>query len=337
MVITGFAGAEYGTRRRVKAYDADNGDLVWTFYTVPAPGEFGHDTWPQGSDIWEHGGATVWQTPAVDPELGLLYFSTGNPGPDFNGAIRAGDNLFSISMVAVDTHSGEYRWHFQQIHHDIWDFDAATSVVLFNVEIDGTMRRAIGSINKAGYLYILDRVTGEPLIGIDEVPVPQEPHQATAATQPIPRGEPVAPLTIDVPPEGFTLPHDEHVFVPFWNEQVVGKRSGANWPPSSYDPERKLLYVCLTERLSFYIVNENETDMPPGGERYMGGRFGGLPGMPSTGILAAVDVTTNVPVWRQRWADRCYSGSIATGGGLLFVGRNDGRFMAFDSDTGLPM
>ena len=96
----------------MKAYDADDGSLVWTFYTVPGPGEIGHDTWPEDSDVWEHGGATVWQTPAVDPELGLLYFSTGNPGPDFNGEVRAGDNLFSVSTVAVDVMTGAYRWHF---------------------------------------------------------------------------------------------------------------------------------------------------------------------------------------------------------------------------------
>ena len=117
MVITGFAGAEFATRGRVKAFDAKTGKLVWTFYTIPGPGEFGHDTWPDNSDAWKTGGATVWQTPAVDPNLGLLYFSTGNPGPDFTGSVREGDNLFSVSMVALDVKTGEYRWHFQQVHH----------------------------------------------------------------------------------------------------------------------------------------------------------------------------------------------------------------------------
>ena len=114
LVITGFAGAEFGIRGRVKAFDAETGSLAWTFYTIPGPGEVGHDTWPSTNDVWQHGGASVWHTPAVDPELGLLYFSTGNPGPDFNGAVRAGDNLFSASIVAVDARTGEYRWHFQQ-------------------------------------------------------------------------------------------------------------------------------------------------------------------------------------------------------------------------------
>ena len=107
LVITGFAGAEFGVRGRVKAYDADDGSLVWTFYTIPGPGELGHDTWPQDNEVWRSGGATVWQTPALDPELGLVYFSTGNAGPDFNGAVRPGDNLFSASIVAVDVQDRE--------------------------------------------------------------------------------------------------------------------------------------------------------------------------------------------------------------------------------------
>ena len=107
LVITGFAGGEYGIRGRVKAFDANDGKLVWTFYTIPGPGEVGHDTWPQDNELWQHGGASVWQTPAVDPELGLIYFSTGNPGPDFNGVARNGDNLFSASIVAVDAKTGE--------------------------------------------------------------------------------------------------------------------------------------------------------------------------------------------------------------------------------------
>ena len=334
LVITGFAGAEFGTRGRVKAYDADDGSLVWTFYTVPGPGEIGHDTWPEDSDVWEHGGATVWQTPAVDPELGLLYFSTGNPGPDFNGEVRAGDNLFSVSTVAVDVMTGAYRWHFQQVHHDIWDFDSATPVVLFDIEIEGSPRKAIASFNKTGWIYLLDRVNGEPLIGIEEVPVPQETRQATAATQPIPVGEPFKPNTIQVPPEGYTLPYDEHLFVPFWTDRVVGIRGGANWPPSSYDPERELLFVCASERIYFYEVDAEETDDPPGGQRYMGGRFGGVASLAPTGVFAAMDARTNTVEWWQRWPDRCYSGSIATAGGLIFVGRSDGRLMAMDSDNG---
>ena len=202
LVITGFAGAEYGIRGRVKAFDARNGKLEWTFYTIPGPGELGHDTWPQDNDLWMHGGASVWQTPAVDPELGLIFFSTGNPGPDYNGGVRAGDNLFSASIVALEAKTGEYRWHFQQVHHDIWDYDGPSPVVLFDIELNGTPRKGIAQPSKTGWVYILDRTNGTPLIGIDERPVPQEPRQATAATQPYPRGDAFVPQSIAVAPEG---------------------------------------------------------------------------------------------------------------------------------------
>src|SRR5579862_205493 len=140
LVITGFAGADRGTRGRVKAYDARDGRLVWTFYTIPGPGEPGHDTWPKDNESWKYGGASVWQTPAVDAELGLVYFSTGNAGPDYNGAVRAGDNLYTASMVAIDLATGKYRWHFQQVHHDIWDYDASNPVILMDVTAGGRPR-----------------------------------------------------------------------------------------------------------------------------------------------------------------------------------------------------
>ena len=143
LVIVGFAGGERGIRGRVKAFSAKDGKLVWTFYTVPGPGEIGRDTWPQDNEIWQDGGAPVWNTPAVDPELGLIYFGTGNPGPDYNGSIRKGDNLFSTSIVALDAKTGRYRWHYQQVHHDIWDYDAASPVVLFDLDYGGVTRKAI--------------------------------------------------------------------------------------------------------------------------------------------------------------------------------------------------
>ena len=338
LVITGFAGAEYGVRGRVKAYRAGDGSLAWNFYTVPGPGEFGHDTWPQDNDVYLYGGATVWQTPALDPTLGLLYFSTGNPGPDFNGSIRPGDNLFSTSIVAVDVYTGEYRWHFQQVHHDIWDYDAPSPVVLFDIEIDGEMRRALAEPSKTGWVYILDRVTGEPLIGIEERPVPQEPRQATAATQPYPIGDAFVPQHVDIVPEGYPpLVNQGRIFTPFWTDGAVMKPShngGANWPGSAYDPRTGWLYVCATDRMSFFRGGEMDEDLPPPlGERFLGGVFHAIPGYVS-GVLAAMDMRTNRIVWQQRLIDRCYSGVLATAGGLIFVGRNDGRLTALDSRNG---
>ena len=341
MVITGFAGAEIGVRGRVKAYDADDGKLLWTFYTIPGPGEVGHDTWPQDNEVWMHGGATVWQTPAVDPELGLIYFSTGNPGPDFNGAVRAGDNLFSASIVAIEARTGRYRWHFQEVHHDLWDYDAPNPVVLFDVrDRRERVRKGLAQVGKTGWAYILDRETGQPLIGIEERPVPQEPRQATAATQPYPQGDAIVPQQVDIAPEGYRLVNQGRIFTPFVGDQgmIVSPSlyGGANWPPSSYDPVRQLLFVCASDVTGNFIGGDRDFEIPPDGQHYEGGVVGFAP-LPRTGIFAAVDVTTNKLAWRYRWSEQCYSGSLATAGGLVFVGRSDGRLTALDSDTGLPL
>jgi quinohemoprotein ethanol dehydrogenase len=336
LVITGFAGGERGIRGRVKAYDARNGRLAWTFYTVPGPGEVGHDTWPADNELWKDGGAPVWNTPAVDPELGLIYFATGNPGPDYNGGVRRGDNLFSTSIVAVEAKTGRYRWHFQQVHHDIWDYDAAAPVTLFDVALNGEPRKALAHASKTGWVYILDRVTGAPLIGIDELPVPQEPRQATAPTQPYPRGDAFVPQSIDIPPEGTTLVNGGRIFTPFWTTPVLvkpGPPGGANWPPSSYDPATQYLFVCAADRIWSYVAEEVSTERPPEGENYIAGGIGGFH-MTPLGVFAAIDLTTNELAWQQHWPTPCYSGSLATAGGLVFVGRSDGRLTALDSASG---
>jgi quinohemoprotein ethanol dehydrogenase len=339
LVVTGFAGGERGIRGRVKAYDARDGRLAWTFYTVPGPGEVGHDTWPADNELWKDGGAPVWNTPAVDPELGLLYFATGNPGPDYNGGVRPGDNLFSTSIVAVEAKTGRYRWHFQQVHHDIWDYDAASPVTLFDVTLNGEPRKGLAQASKTGWVYILDRVTGAPLIGIDERPVPQEPRQATAATQPYPRGEAFVPQQIDIAPEGTTLVNGGRIFTPFWTAPVLikpGPPGGVNWPPSSYDPASQYLFVCAADRIWSYLAEEISTERPPEGAGYIAGGIGGFH-MTPLGVLAAVDLTTNTLAWQQHWSSPCYSGSLATAGGLLFVGRNDGRLTALDSSNGAKL
>jgi alcohol dehydrogenase (cytochrome c) len=337
LVITGFAGGDRATRGRLKAFDAKSGALQWTFYTIPGPGDFGHDTWPQDNDAWKFGGASIWQTPAVDPDLGLVYFSTSNPGPDLNGGVRAGDNLFSASIVALDVRTGRYRWHFQQVHHDIWDYDSPNPVVLFDAEYGGRLRKGIAEVSKTGFTYILDRETGEPLIGIEERPVPQEPRQATSATQPYPIGDPVVPHEIDIVPEGHKVVNGGRIFTPFWDQPVLVKpqaTGGANWPPSSFDPQTNLLYVCAHDGISAFSSNGQVDFMTPTpGTRYAEGTFGRA-GVRVRGIFAAVDLTTNRLAWRQQWAEMCYSGSIVTAGGLIFVGRNDNRFTALDKSNG---
>jgi alcohol dehydrogenase (cytochrome c) len=337
LVITGFAGAEYGIRGRVKAFEARTGTLAWTFHTIPGPGELGHDTWPQDNDLWMHGGASVWQTPAVDPELGLIFFSTGNPGPDYNGGVRPGDNLFSASIVALEARTGKYRWHFQQVHHDIWDYDGPSPVVLFDLEYRGRMRKGLAQPSKTGWVYILDRTDGTPLVGIDEKPVPQEPRQATAATQPIPRGDAFVPQSIAVAPEGFSLVNGGTIFTPFWTDREVPIKpafsGGANWPPSSYDPATGYLYVCAQDRIGVFRADPLSQDRPPAGERYVAGIFGGT-SLTNLGVFAALDMRTNTLVWQQQWAEPCYSGSTTTAGGLVFVGRNDGRLTVLDARDG---
>ncbi len=338
MVIIGFAGGDRGTRSRLKAYDAKDGRLIWTFYTIPGPGEPGHDTWPKDNDSWKYGGAAIWQTPAVDLELGLVYFSTGNAAPDYNGAFRAGDNLYAASMLAIELATGKYRWHFQQVHHDIWDYDAVNPVVLMDVNIGGSTRKAIAEVGKTGWAYILDRETGKPLIGIDEKPVPQEPRQKTAATQPFPRGDAIVPQLIEVAPEGHALVNDGRIFTPFVGATPTlvapGIWGGASWPPSAYDPGQQRLFVCASSVINgFTGGGDPKFVAPTNSVAYLGGATT-FTRAPRIGIIAALDVTTNKLAWRYQWPEQCYSGTLATGGGLLFVGRNDGRLMALDSATG---
>jgi alcohol dehydrogenase (cytochrome c) len=342
VVIVGFNGGEMGTRGRLKAYDAKTGALRWVFYTVPAPGEPGSESWPVGSDAWRRGGASIWQTPALDPQLGLLYFSTGNPGPDMHGDVRPGNNLYSVSILALEAKTGKYRWHFQQVHHDIWDYDSPNPVVLFDAPVNGELRKGLVEVSKTGWAYILDRETGKPLLGIEEQAVPQEPRQATAATQPYPRGDSVVPQQIDITPEGARLapgatdlPNHGRIFTPFWTEPVMAKpgtMGGANWPPSSYDPQSHLLYVCASDRISNFSAREH-LESPEPNKPYMGGTFTQA-AVADAGIFAALDVTTNRLVWRQQWREICFSGSIVTAGGLVFVGRADGRLTALDARNG---
>jgi len=197
VIYTGISGGDRSARGVLAALDATTGKEKWRFWTVPAPGEFGSDTWPKPDDpdpkranAWKVGGASIWQTPAIDPDLGLIYFSTGNPGPEAGGVgrDRPGDNLFASSIVAV-TLEGKYAWHFQQVHHDLWDFDCPSPVVLFDQTYDGKLRKGIAEACKTGWIYILDRSTGKPLIGIDEKPVEVDARVASAPTQPIPRGD----------------------------------------------------------------------------------------------------------------------------------------------------
>ena len=335
MVITGFGGGDMGIRGRIKAYDARTGNLLWTFYTIPGPGEPGHDTWPQEGQAWQYGGAAIWQTPAVDPALGLVYFSTGNAAPDYNGSNRKGDNLYTASILALDVRTGKYRWHFQQVHHDLWDYDSTNPVILFDAPVGGRMRRGIAQASKTGWIYILDRESGKPLLPIEERPVPQEPRQFTSPTQPYVVGDAVVPQQIDIAPEGYKLVNHGRIFTPYWEETVLYKpQMGVNHPPSSYDPTTHHMFVCGLDHVATSKSDRKPFTLPTYEAMWFGGSYENV-GVARVGTFTAMDLTTNRIVWQQQWpSGSCWSGSIVTGGGLVFVGRSDGRLTALDSSDG---
>ena len=186
LVIVGVSGGEYGARGYVTAYDARDGHLVWRFYTIPSPGQPGAATWPPEQRV-EDRRRTVWNTPSVDPKTGLLYFTTGNAFP-WSGR-GPGDNLFTASFVALNPMTGAYAWHYQVVHHDIWDYDCASNTVLFATGIGGRVRKVVAEPCKTGWVYELDRRNGSPVVALDEKPVPQSSFQHTSPTQPIPAGD----------------------------------------------------------------------------------------------------------------------------------------------------
>jgi alcohol dehydrogenase (cytochrome c) len=354
LVITGISGGEFGIRGRLTAYDAQTGKEVWRFYTIPGPGETGHETWPATGDAWQHGGAPVWQTPSVDPKLGLLYFSTGNAGPDNDGSVRAGKNLFAASMVALDLKTGKLRWHYQLVHHDIWDYDAPSPTILFDATIGGTLRHGIAEASKTGWLYLLDRTNGKPLLPIPERPVPQNANQKTWPTQPIPSYPPFVPQAPSdqqyndvVKQLSKAAGHPvqalraKTMYTPFWKTPVVltpGPQGGTNWQPSSYNPETQMFYVCAQ---SGPAAATAETGQPaarkPGApaETVLGSTLTLAGGFGSNvGYFSAIDARTGRIVWQKRWAESCYAGSATTGGNLVFVGRSNGNLVAYDARNG---
>ena len=178
-----------GDRGGSSPSDARTGEILWTFFVVPRPGEFGHDTWPQDSDIWQVGGGGVWLVGTVDSGTrhGLLL-STGNPVPMYGGEIRAGDNLFTAAVLALDMETGERHWHYQVVRHDIWDSDIATPVLLYDTEIDGEPVPALAAIRADGYLFLFNRETGEPIVELEDRPVPQDEAPADRADPALPGG-----------------------------------------------------------------------------------------------------------------------------------------------------
>jgi glucose dehydrogenase len=307
----------------VLAIDAKTGKVLWHFNTIPQDEkdqgwEIAGPTWVGG----ERNGGGIWETPAIDPELGLLYVAVANPFGD--STKRAGMNLFSDSLIALTLDAGRLKWYFQQTHHDVWDYDSGAPPTLFDMQVNGRRVKAVAEASKNGYLYILDRETGKPVHPIKEMPVPTEnagEGQAPWPTQPIPftaSGKPMEPVcpvvAVDIPAEQLAkfkvAPH----FTPMAQDLIIapGANGGTNYAPLSYSPQTGLLYVAAI-------------DWP-----YRAGRG-------AKGYFSAYDPVTGELKWRQIFEGYGQAGSVVTAGGLVFVGTGSntaGYFFAFDAKTG---
>lgn len=330
VVTLGLTFGDMGVRDKISGLDAATGKVLWNFWVIPSPGAPGSETWPAEDDALQQGGGAVWTTGSADPQLGLVYYGTGNPAPQVGGEVRAGDNLYTSSIVALDAKAGKLKWYFQLTHHDLWEMDVPSSLVLYDARVGGALRKALAVMRVDGYLFILDRETGKPLFPVEERPVPQDIRQRTAPTQPFPVGaDQFGPNCTDpatIPPHSgfiagcyFDPPYVDrpNVLIP-----VTTTRQA----PLSYDPRTGYLYVMGTVWNEWYRRVENPYDIlmshPPGSSEY--------------GIYAAVDVRTNRIVWQRHspWGLAFGGGALTTDGGLLFFMAGDGNVVACDSRTG---
>ncbi|MBX6366039.1 MAG: PQQ-dependent dehydrogenase, methanol/ethanol family, partial [Gemmatimonadetes bacterium] len=321
-VIIGVSGAEYGIRGFLVAFDANSGAEAWRFYTIPAPNEAPNGWWgtwattdPFGTvvhkdrtaerrdsakypDAWRTGGGSVWQAPTIDRQLGLVIFTVGNASPDLDGSVRPGDNLYTNSLVAVTLADGKYRWHMQEIPHDLWDLDVTSPTVLVDVRDSATGQTvpAVAEAGKTGWVYVVDRRTGKP----------------------IRKSEPFVPMK-----NMFAPPTPEGTFM------IPGANGGSEWSPPAYSPQTGYLYVLGLHQPMLYKVR-SEPLQPPA--FWLGGAFLGV--TPQAGTFSAVDLNTGRIAWQNRYPVPMIGGALATAGGLVFVGTGDKRFIATDAKTG---
>jgi alcohol dehydrogenase (cytochrome c) len=310
-VIVGNSGGDMaGTRGFLDAYDAGTGERVWRFYTIPAPGDPGSETWPAES-TWA-GGAT-WVTGSYDPELNLIYWGTGNPTPNYFGDARPGDNLYTASMVALDADTGKLRWHYQFTPHDTHDWDANHVPVLGELTIGGRQRKVLMTANRNGFFYTLDRATGEILVA--------KPYTGTQWAREIGSdGRPVVLNTGMVPADNPNAPVT----------CVPDLRGGTNFNPPSYDPALELFFVHARESCAVYTPRKPEA---PPGRLNNGGTMRSLP-EPSYSALRAIDPKSGAMRWEYKFASLSLAGVMSTASGLVFAGDNEGYFNAFDARTG---
>ena len=302
LVVVGASGAEYGVRGHLDAFDAATGARRWRRYTVPRPGEPGAHTWPDG-EAWATGGGAVWITGSYDPDLDLMYWGTGNPGPVFRGTGRPGRNLFTNSVIAVDPDDGAIRWHYQFTPHDVWDYDGVNEMILF--ERDG--RRLLAHFDKNGHLFVLDRSDGSLVHATPFAPVTWGRIDRTT-------GE-VAVLR---------TPSAEGT------EICPGPAGAKEWSHAAFSPQTGLLYVPVVETCAtFYADSVGFREGMP----YLNGRAD-VAGHEQRGRIAALDPMTGREVWSWRSEHPMVGSLLVTGGGLLFAGAPTGELLAFGARDG---
>ena len=307
LVIVGTAGAEFGTRGFVDAYDATTGKRVWRFNTVPSPDEPGGDSWT--GDAWKLGGGSTWITGTYDPELNLTYWGTGNPGPDLNGDVRPGDNLYTCSMIALDADTGKLKWHFQFTPHDVHDWDAVGDPILADVNIAGRRVKALLQANRNGFFYTLDRTNGKMLVA--------KPYtKVTWASSIAPDGKPVLLPNQDPSEEG--------------TSSCPGMGGGHNWQANAYSPQTGLTYFSSTDGCHVYYKTKHEAVE---GQWYQLSTVD-RGSQPNSGSVIAVDPATGATKWRYEMLNVPTGGMLATAGGLVFTGDRYGYFIALDAETG---
>jgi alcohol dehydrogenase (cytochrome c) len=312
-VIVGTSGGDDGVRGFVAAYDAMTGKQVWRFWTIPAPGEFGSASWP--GDSYLHGGGTTWMPGTYDPELNLLYWTTSNPSPDFEGSTRPGDDLYTDCVLALDPDTGKLKWFFQFTPHDLFDFDATETPVLVDTDYQGQKRKLLLQANRNGFLYVLDRTNGEFLSATQFV------EKMNWAKGIDPQGRPIR-TDLQPTPAG---------------TRICPSYAGAtNWYSPSYNPATRLFYFLALEDCQLYFSKpqkfvEGETFYATGVKR--------IPGESSQKILLAYDPGSGKFAWRYPQVGNGHStgGTMTTAGGLVFFGDAAESFEAVDASTGNPL
>jgi alcohol dehydrogenase (cytochrome c) len=310
-LIVGIAGGEFANRGFLDAYDPTDGKQLWRFWTVPAPGEPGSETWPKEINAWERGGGPTWLTGTYDSDLNLIYWGTGNPNPDFYGADRKGDNLYTNSLIALDADTGQLRWHFQFTPFDEHDWDANQVPILADLNVAGRSRKVVMVANRNGFLYVLDRATGQYITARPFI-------KTTWAKEIASNGRPIEePDQRPTPAGTLTCP------------DLFG---GTNFMSPSFDPGTGLFYVSARETCQVYVAAR-----PPegykAGDMTLGGRFKPAPER-GYGALRAIDPATGDRRWELRHPSPSWAGVLSTAGGLVFSGTNEGDVVAVDSRSG---